>query len=587
MLVDDELLTRTDDAWVASSDLSDLPVPSTINALLAARLDGLPSDEWAIVTAASVEGTVFHRGAVSELTPVLFEPALDRILMALVRRDVIRPDFADFAGEEAYRFRHTLIRDAAYGSLSKVTRADLHERYANWLERAAGDRLREFEEIVGYHLEEAYHFRVAVESIDAHAASLATRSARRLESAGRRALGRSDLPAAIGLLERASDLLVLDEPRRAALLPELGAALIEAGRLAAAERVLGEAGQLAATAGDERAEAHVLVQQQLLRVLRAAEGGAEEAAGAMERVVQVFERCDDDLGLSRARRLQALLHWNEAHAAAAAEEWEQAAEHARRAGDDHARDEILTWIASSLWVGPTPVTEGIRRCEEMRGEVSESPESEAAILRHLAGLHAMDGRFELARGLLATSNATYEDLGLTLNAATSQNEAAVELLAGNPAAAEQSLREGYRALEGMGERLFLPTTAAFLARAILEQGRDEEADQFVELSARLAASGDILTHVLWRGVRARILARRSEAAEAEAVAREAVALAQETDFVNHRADALLDLAEVLEGSRRREEAFAAVSEALRLYELKENTVATSTARSRLAELNGV
>ena len=84
--------------------------------------------------------------------------------------------------------------------------------------------------------------------------------------------------------------------------------------------------------------------------------------------------------------------------------------------------------------------------------MSESPESEAAILRHLAGLHAMDGRFELARGLLATSNAAYEDLGLTLNAATSQNEAVVELLAGNPAAAEQSLRAGYRALEGMGER---------------------------------------------------------------------------------------------------------------------------------------
>ena len=148
-------------------------------------------------------------------------------------------------------------------------------------------------------------------------------------------------------------------------MPELGAALIEAGRLDEAERVLDEAGQLAAAAGDECAASHVLVQQQFLRLLRAAEGGAEEAARAMERVVQVFERCDDDLGLCRARRLQALLHWNEAHAAAAAEAWEQAAAHARRAGDDHARDEILTWIASSLWFGPTPVTRAsvaARRC---------------------------------------------------------------------------------------------------------------------------------------------------------------------------------------------------------------------------------
>ena len=161
--------------------------------------------------------------------------------MDLVRRDVIRPDFADFPGDEAYRFRHALIRDAAYRSLSKGTSADLHERFAGWLERAAGERLREFEEIVGYHLEQAYRCRAAIGSIDTHTATLATRSAQRLESAGRRALARSDLPAAIGLLERAADLLALDAPRRAALLPELGAALIEAGRWSDAEPVLAEA----------------------------------------------------------------------------------------------------------------------------------------------------------------------------------------------------------------------------------------------------------------------------------------------------------------------------------------------------------
>ena len=121
MLIDDELLTREDDHWVASSDLSDLPVPSSIQALLAARVEGLPADQWAIVTAASVEGTVFHRGAVSDLTPDSFEPTLELNLMDLVRRDVIRPDFADFPGDEAYRFRHALIRDAAYRSLSKGT----------------------------------------------------------------------------------------------------------------------------------------------------------------------------------------------------------------------------------------------------------------------------------------------------------------------------------------------------------------------------------------------------------------------------------------------------------------------------------
>ncbi|MGY1763347.1 ATP-binding protein [Geodermatophilus sp. SYSU D00779] len=586
MLVDDGLLVREDDRWVAPSDLSELPVPSTIHALLAARLEGLPADQRAILTTAAVEGVVFHRGAVGELAHRALDAALDDGLQTLVHRDLIRRNAADFAGEEAYRFRHGLIRDAAYRSLPKGDRADLHERYAGWLEAMAADRsrLREFEEIVGYHLEQAFRYRVAVGSVDSRAASLAARASERLEAAGRRALARSDLPAGIGLLERVTGLLRPEDPRRPLVLAELGAAMIERGRLAEAARVLDEAERLAATGDDACAASHVLVQQQFLRLLHVEEGGAEDAARAMARVIPVFERCGDDLGLCRARRLEAWLHWNEARAEAAAAAWERAAAHAHEAGARHVRDEILTWVASSLWFGPTPADEGVRRCEAMREEVRESPESEAAILRHLAGLHAMLGRFDLARRLLATSNAAYADLGLTLNAATSQNEAVIELLAGNPAAAEESLRTGCRALEEMGERMFLPTTAAFLARAIFEQGRDAEAEDLADLSARLAGPTDLLSQVLWRGVRARVLTRRAELQEAEELAREAVTIAGATDFLNHRADALLDLSHVLEASRRGDGAVTAASEALRLYEVKGNVIAAAATRRRLEEL---
>jgi predicted ATPase/class 3 adenylate cyclase len=584
LLVDDELLTRKDNRWVVRSDLSELPVPTTIHALLAARLEGLPAHERSLLTIAAVEGAVFHTSALSALA----RPALDRqltdSLQALVRRDLIRPDAPDFAGEEAYRFRHALIRDAAYRSLPKKARADLHERFAAWLESMAVNRLGEFEEIVGYHLEKAFECHVALGSRDSRAASLAARASTRLEAAGRRALARSDLSAAIALMERVCVLLSPGDSRRTALFAERGAALIESGRLAEAESVLREAEQLAAAENDECAAAHVLIQQQQLRLLHAEEGGTEEAARATASVMPVFERWKDDLGLCRARRLEAWLYWNEARAEAAAQAWERAAAHAHLAGDRHLHNDILTWIASSLWFGPTPAGEGIRRCELMREEVRESPESEAAILRHLAGLHAMEGRFELARQLLATSNAVYADLGLTLNAATSQNEAVVELLAGKPARAEQSLRKGYRALEEMGDRWFLSTTAAFLARAVLDQGRDEEAEELATLSAQLAAEGDLLSQVLWRGVRARVLAKRRQFEEADALAREAVLLAEATDFVNQRADALMDLSQVLEAFCRRDEADAAASEALRLYELKGNTVAAAATRLRLTKL---
>ena len=583
MLVDEELLRRNEDCWVARSDLSELPVPSTINALLAARLEGLPSLERAILTAAAVEGAVFHRSAVSELAcPVL--DALEDGLLALVRRDLIRPEAPSFAGENAYRFRHVLIRDAAYRSVSKNARADLHERFAAWLELTAADRLREFEEIVGYHLEQAFQYRMALGPRDALAASLAARASERLEAAGRRALVRSDLPAGISLLERVSRLLPTDDPQRIALLAELSSALIESGRLDHAGCVLDEAERLTAAANDQRLAAHVRVQRHFLRILHGEEGGLEEAARAAAEVIPVFESLEDDLGLCHARRLEAWLCFNAARGEAAAAAWQRAADHAQRAGDRHAYYEILTWRASALWFGPTPAAEAIRQCEAMRAEVRESPESEAAILRQLACLNAIVGRFAIARELIATSNATYADLGLTLYLASSEHEAVVELVAGNPAAAERSARTAYRALEEMGERAFRSTMAASLAMVILEQGRDEEAEDFAKLSAQLAASGDLLTQIRWRRVRARVLARRAEIRAAEAFAREALAIAEATDFVNDRADALVDLSHVLEASHRCDEAVIAASGALHLYELKGNLVAAAATQLRLGEL---
>jgi predicted ATPase/class 3 adenylate cyclase len=584
MLVDDGLLARDGDRWVASADLAELPVPSSIHTLLSARLESLPAAERAILTSAAVEGVVFHRGAAANLAGHSSDPELDLGLTALLRRDLIRREAADFPGEEAYRFRHVLIRDAAYRSLTKHARADLHERHAAWLEWVAQDRLREFEEIVGYHFEQAFQYRLVLGVRGSRADVLAARACERLEAAGRRALVRTDLPAAIALLERAWRLLASRDPRRMALLAEIGATMIRAGRLAAARKVLDEAERLAAAAADERAAAHVLVQQQVLRFLHVDDGGTEAAAGAVARVLPVFERCQDELGLCRARRLEGWLHWNEARAEAAAQSWERAAMHARMALDQHEHNEILTWIASSLWFGPTPAEEGIRRCELMRAEVRESPEAEAAILRDLAGMYAMVGSFAHARKLLATSNAAYAEFGLTLNAATDQNEAFVELLAGNPAAAEATLRVGYRALEEMGERAFRSTVAALLAQAILQQGRDAEAEELAALSAGLAASRDLLTQVLWRLVRVRVLARRAALHDAEELAREAVTIAEGTDFLNYRADTLLELAQVLAVAGSTDEAAASAAAALGLYDLKGNRVAAAVARRRLGVL---
>jgi tetratricopeptide (TPR) repeat protein len=298
----------------------------------------------------------------------------------------------------------------------------------------------------------------------------------------------------------------------------------------------------------------------------------------------VFERYDDDRGLCRARRLEAWLHWNEARAGAAAEAWERAADHARRAGDEDERSDILNWVASSIFFGPMPVAEGIRRCEEIRREVAGNLGAEGWTLRSLAGLYAMDGRFERARELLATSRAMFEELGETLSSAVTHIDASIELLAGNRVAAEESLRACYRALEEMGDKAFLSTTAAYLAQVIFVQGRSDEAERFTELSEELAASGDIATQAMWRSVRAKVFAGQGRADEAATLAREAVALAERTDFLNHRAEAWIDLAEILTHAGRADEGRSALSEGLALYELKGNVVAARNARTHFGEV---
>jgi len=159
-LIDDGFLVTAGDGWSALGDVRQLTIPPTIQALLAARLDGLNGEERSVIERAAVEGKVFHRGAVTELAPEPMRGQVRDRLASLMRMELVRPDQASFAGEEAYRFRHLLIRDAAYQALAKQTRSELHERFAAWLERVAADRLTEYEEIVAYHLEQAYRYRV-------------------------------------------------------------------------------------------------------------------------------------------------------------------------------------------------------------------------------------------------------------------------------------------------------------------------------------------------------------------------------------------------------------------------------------------
>ena len=196
LLVDEGRLVLKEGRWTPTGDLSDLPVPPTISALLAARLDRLPASERRLIEVASVMGQVFYPAAVRELSSDVSD-AVDGIA-ALVRKQFVRPERSDLAATDALGFRHLLIRDAAYDSIPKATRADLHERFAAWLDGTAGS-LGERDEIVGYHLEQAYRYRAELGPVDDRMRTLARQASERLAAAGRQALARRDVSATVNL----------------------------------------------------------------------------------------------------------------------------------------------------------------------------------------------------------------------------------------------------------------------------------------------------------------------------------------------------------------------------------------------------
>jgi predicted ATPase/class 3 adenylate cyclase len=562
----------------------ELGVPPTVQAVLAARIDRLPPLERNVVQRAAVQGRVFSRRALAALVGERDVARLDEALAALERRELVRRDARAFGGSDGLRFAHGLIRDAAYRFLPKETRSELHERLAAWLERAAERPLGEQEEVIGYHLEQAYRCCAELGRMGPRERAIGAMAAGRLDSSGRRALARSDLPAAVKLLERAAALLPHDDRARAELLPCLGAALTEAGRLSDADGVLDEAVGCASMHRDERLEAHAVVEQLFLRIQVETEKAITTARARGERLRRIFEDHDDDRGLYKVWRLRALVHWLEGQCRAAEAAWEQAAEHARRAGDDSERAEILMWVASSAFVGPMPVEQAIRRCEAIRQQVRDDQRSTAATLYPLAGLYAMIGRFDTARELLGLACRTLEDLGfVTLSSSFTQYEGLVEILAGNLARAEERLKFGLGRLEEMGEKAFVSSLAAVLAEVLYRQGRHDEAARFVDRSEQTAAPDDLAAQIAWRTVRAKILATAGRWEDAEAHAHRAVSLAGKTDRSNQHAAACLALGEVLH-KRRPVEAEAAIRKALALYEAKGNVVAAKGVHALLARL---
>jgi len=564
---------------------AELAIPPTIAALLSARLDHLGPGVRAVITRAAVVGKEFAAQSAVELLPPDARRFAARHIETLVRKDLIAPASSPGLGG-GFRFRHVLIQQAAYRTTPKRVRAELHERLATWISDRARSGGVEQSEIVGYHLEQAFRYRAELGAVGEPELELARRACHSLTSAGQRAFQRGDMPATANLLGRAASLPRSNGQADFAALPELGYALFEIGEVEEASALLADGRARAHAAGERHVEWRIAITRARVEMYRAPEGmDLDGLAVETETAIEILGELGDEAGLARAWMVLSDLHWSDGRLRDTSDAATRAAEHARRSNNRREVGWALGQNALCAIHGPMPVAEGLSWIERLLRSEPENRTLDANLSGFVTVLEAMTGRFAEARRHIEDTRALARDLGLMWQAAVQELLSGyVELLAGDPVAAERDMRTAERAFREIGEGWFLSTVAVDLPRAVYEQGRYDDAFALLAAIDEAPAPTDREWQIKRTGIPARLLARRGELDQALKLAREGVALAADSEFVVLHADVLLDLAEVLRLAGRAEEASAAAAEAVSLYERKGNVASARRARDLLAGL---
>jgi tetratricopeptide (TPR) repeat protein len=538
-----------------TSEHAEVEVPPTLKSLLAMRLDQLDDPERRVLERGSVEGEVFHRGAVQALGPE--EAQVTPRLAALVRRELIRPDRAQLSGDDGYRFRHLLIRDTAYDALPKSVRAELHRRFAAWLE-LHGQELVELEEILGYHLEQATQYLAELGRPDP---ALATEAATHLATAGTKARSRGDRQAALSLFRRAvalsdhPDVHVIVDLTREIVDPREAAELLDRS----AERA--ERDGKANDAAFARAMAAYYWAE-------AGKGSAEELERLALTALPLLEAAGDHAGL--AHLWYVVGQWVSSTFAQLEDAAEQELRHARLAGQP-ARHTLLP---VALIFGPRPVAEGLARFDVL------VEEDDPSHLAHVARAHllAMSDRTDEARSELRAVEDYLREVGDVDTIEWTAFAEIQQLIAGNTQAVADRWQRACDYNRANGKTALLSVCASHLARVLCTLGRFDEAEALAAEGRELGEADD----PLWRQATALVQAQRGNHSDAQRLANEAVNYQRQSDSPERQADALCDLATVLEAAGQREDAVAALEEALTLQEQKGIIPLARRTRGRLS-----
>ncbi|HEY4349481.1 MAG TPA: adenylate/guanylate cyclase domain-containing protein [Gaiellaceae bacterium] len=583
MLLEDGTIHRDGDEWrVEGGSTGSVAIPASIEALLAARLDLLPDDELTVLESASVIGQMFQRPPLEEIAPERARP-IGGSLERIAGKQLVRSLGAD--QPDSFRFHHVMVKDSAYNRLPKRARSELHAAFAVWAKRVNRDRDREleFQEIVGFHLEQACRYLSELGPLGEVGEDLGRRAAAELAPAGRRAFGRGDMWAASSLLARAAVLLPVGSPERLALLPDLGESLMEIGEFGQAEAHLDEAVTGSTRLGDATLVAdsvltRLLVAHHTVQDLDAWRAEVQDVAG---RLIPILERGDSPAVLAKAWRMVAFVHGTACRWEATANALEHAIRNAREAGADRQLARLSGSYVMALAEGGTPAPEAIERAEAVLADGLADRQAEAVALLSLAPLHAMSGDFDRARALTGRARELLRDLGGTVLAArTSDASSRVELMAGDGEAAEAALRADYDTLSAMDERYFRPNIGALLAKTLFELGRIEDAEAVADVVDEISSPDDVEAQAQLKSVRSRILTARGQYEEGQSLAREALDLLGDTDAPVLRADTLVDVAGVFAAVPA--ERSAVLEEARALYSRKRHLIGLARVEAELA-----
>ncbi len=535
-------------------------IPDTLQALIAARIDHLPEGEKELLQCAAVIGRIFWKGALADL--VLEGTDIEPLLDDLQLREFVLPEVrSTISGEDAFKFKHVLIREVAYGGLTKAARAGYHQRFAEWLRRHAGDELLE---IRAYHLDQATSLLAELDG--APPQELAHEAAVALEEAGRRALAREANATARKLLIRSVELEPTLERRFQA-----ARAAWRMSEFPVVAPEMQEVLRLAREAGDKDLQARALTALAEVTLLREADvGRAEELAREALVVVE-----QDESRVDALRMLETVAWWRGRLSESEGYANEQL-EISRRLGRQDLESEALLSLAG-IYTSRQEDDRAeplIARAQAL-AEESGSLTAKAHSFMQSGELHAWRDRDEEALSEFAKARELFAEVGAATHLAkTMLRTAVIVRKSGDLDGAEKLAREAIRILKPLEDRGTLCEVQRFLAEVLLEEGKVDEAEVYALRAVETVGPQDVSSQASTKKSLALIRAHQGRDEEAEALLRESIEILERSEHTRFLSDPLEAIIQFFEDRERLDEVVAFER---RLEELREGAMPEESA----------